>query len=222
MACALLMAQQEQQRRHNRTKTRSGDSITTRTTGWKRSKPIVLERSCLHSDRPENHKTAPRQRPVPVEHARHAAASASKTIRLFLSPHLGLRHRSVPLAGEKQEQHTAAITRTQHDLVLSALPNWRARSLAAGLACCLPVHVSLYDSSSGLPGDHPLVLSARQLARCAHLVRAPPCRLPPGRCLAVRCTVAVAADAARRAAAFTRCGYYQFHFQNLLAGWSSG
>lgn len=231
MACALLMAQQEQQRRHNRTKTRSGDSITTRTTGWKRSKPIVLERSCLHSDRPENHKTAPRQRPVPVEPAGHAATSASKTIRLFLSPHLGLRHRSVPLAGEKQEQHPAAITRTQHDrlegeprlpLVLSALPNWRVCSLAAGPACCLSAHVSLYDSSSGVPGDHPLVLSARQLARCAHLVRAPPCRLPPGRCLAVRCTVAVAADAARRAAAFTRCGYYQFHFQNLLAGWSSG
>ncbi len=132
------------------------------------SKPIVLERSCLYSDRPENHKTAPRQRPVPVEPARHAATSASKTIRLFLSPHLGLRHRSVPLAGEKQEQHTAAITRTQHDrlegeprlpLVLSALPNWRVRSLAAGPACCLPAHVSLYDSSSGVPGDHPLVLS---------------------------------------------------------------
>ncbi len=106
----------------------------------------------------------------------------------------------MPLAGEKQEQHTAAITRTQHDRLEGkpqsppcavALPNWRARSLAAGLACCLPVHVSLYDSSSGLPGDSPLVLSARQLARCAHLVRAPPCRLPPGRCLAVRCTVAV-------------------------------
>ncbi|CAD5378172.1 hypothetical protein OF001_U290031 [Pseudomonas sp. OF001] len=104
---ALLLAQQKQERGTNRIKTRRNGSNTTRTTGWRRNKLILLERSCptgFSPDRPENDKTAPRQRPAPVRPARVAATSASKGIRLFLSPVLGLQPDHDVRTGDRQEQ----------------------------------------------------------------------------------------------------------------------
>ena len=51
---------------------------------------------CGILDRTENHKTAPRQRPAPVEPVRVAAISASKGIRLFLMSRPGTASDSRP------------------------------------------------------------------------------------------------------------------------------
>lgn len=158
----LYSAQQEQERSNHTTRTRRNGSDTTRTTGWRRDKLILLERMCPSRDRPENDKTAPRQRPAPAAQGMISVQSNPFVLRV---PAWDLRPRPEPAGNDKNNKRTPQNNNTarselrgaQAPLVLCGLPTGPVRS---------PSSRPVLESAPIMPGTFPLPPHPVFLAPC--------------------------------------------------------